>query len=454
MGLVNAATIGIFKINLANSYTRSNLTSNGPNGQAGFIGSIIVTGTGTLRFNISNTFSSNYLLGDISIAFGSVGVTGGSLQLTTSDFFYNNQSLPEQAFENTTYSSLVQGLTCPDLYNSLQNFDQLIWGGNSLRSEYNFSSLPSLCDSYSFPSTLIPSTPVPSTDIPSTQTPSTDIPSTEIPSTQISSTQIPSTEVPSTQISSTQITSTNSLSTQISSTFILSTFQNTPSTLLPTSSTTQSNCVYQVPNCQNCDQSINKLEIFNLNVSCVLIGNSWSWVFQSNSSNQILITSNLTINAQISINSDLIVGSNASISIVVSNSSITVNGCVSIEGDLNVLIDFKLDQQQEFELIKYNCSQTADLPKEINVIYQKNQNNCLKSKTKVTQNTISATIDSCGKNVALIIGLSIGLPVAIILITVLGLIIARWKLKKEISQVQQQQKDIELNYVDEKVDDL
>ena len=435
--------------------------------------------------NVSYSYSSNHISG-VSTVGSSIGQIDNSINANSAKFVCLNQTnptLPLIANGSLDYPNLVKEVDCNELSRILGDLDQMIWGGDRLRCEYNYSMSFTVCVT-SFPS-LIPSTtplapftispatasqvtiPPPSTSpqdtLISSASPSLII-LTSNPSSILPSSIPPSTFTPSTIQPSSIAPSSIAPSTLTPSTIQPSTIQPSsipPSTLTPSSSepstTTQStlsqSCVYQVENCLNCDKNINKINTQNLTVSCLLIDNQWKWIFQSNSnSSQIVISSNLTVNSQIVLNSDLLIESNGSVSIVVSNnSSITVNGCVSIQGNLSVLVDFKVTEQQEYNLIQYNCSQTAKLPQNLNLVYDRKQNECLKSNPKVTINTISTTIDSCGKNRKLILGLAIGIPLALIIVSVLFMLIARWKIRIDVKDYKKNKKDFELkNVKDEK----
>ena len=104
------------------------------------------------------------------------------------------------------------------------------------------------------------------------------------------------------------------------------------------------------------------------------------------------------MNSSISVDSDLTIEKTASVSIVASqssSSSIDVNGCVSIDGELEIVVDFELKEKQEYDLIKYNCSQIAVVPSGVKLVYDRQQNECLDSKINITPNTISTTINRC-----------------------------------------------------------
>ena len=239
------------------------------------------------------------------------------------------------------------------------------------------------------------------------------------------STTPPSTTIPS--------ISTN-ISTSLSS--------SSPQTTIPTNQS----CVYHVSDCLNCDQSIELIQSDLLNVSCEFSKNKWSWVFKNSSSGDFFLSSNLTLSNQIIFQSNLVVQSNASISFSFASNNngsspntplVIVDGCVKLKGDLNILIDFKVKQEENFDLMRYNCSESALLKNDhVNVIYNEQQNPCLKSNSKVTLNTISATINSCEKKIGLILGLAIGIPFALILIVVVSLFVARKLLKSDAETFQ------------------
>ena len=201
------------------------------------------------------------------------------------------------------------------------------------------------------------------------------------------------------------------------------------STIIPTSQ----NCVYKVVNCSFCDSEVAAIDTSNLTVSCQQnLQREWVWIFKNTSDNNFYITANLTVNSKITIDSDLVIEPNTSISFDLSkNSSLLVNGCLSVQGNLNVIVDSKINQEVTYDLITYNCSEKANVS-DVQLIYDQKENPCLKSNPKVTLSTISTSISSCERNVPLILGLSIGIPVLVILIAVLILLLSRWKMRQDI----------------------
>eukprot|EP01091_Cochliopodium_minus_P003243 TRINITY_DN1307_c0_g3_i1.p1 TRINITY_DN1307_c0_g3~~TRINITY_DN1307_c0_g3_i1.p1 ORF type:complete len:581 (-),score=76.73 TRINITY_DN1307_c0_g3_i1:343-2085(-) len=223
-----------------NTYSRANVSGST---LGGLIGQVNTDPNNFLAFQ--NSYSSNIFNGtNIGSSLGQVSIADGNC--TISNVYYDNStsSYPASAnnFGNCSDGTLPVGLNCIDLYSSVLTFDQTIWAGNNLLTEYPFSYGVCVCPSTS-PSTLTPSTIPPSTLVPSTTEPSTLTPSTLIPSTGEPST--------------------------------------TPSTLFPTTiSPSTFTCLYKVPNCQNCAKSGIEVDASQFNISCILKDNVWGYIFQ------------------------------------------------------------------------------------------------------------------------------------------------------------------------------
>ena len=327
---------------ISDSYTRSNVSGTS-NSTGGFIGVVFFENNHSF-INISNCYSSNYVSGNSDIATSLGGFLGVKPTINSQNFFFNNQTNPllPSTISSNPEMDIVYGLECNHLLSIVLSFNQSVWGGVNLRSEYNFFPSTSLCV----------------------------------------------------------------------------------------------NCVFDVPNCQNCDQSIQSIPSAQLSVSCALNQNKWAWTFKNSSSDNVFLNTNIVLSNQTYFDSNLVIESNTSISYSISsNRSVSspvvfVNGCVSVEGDLNVLINFNVEQNINIDLIKYNCSQTATLKNDqVKLIFDKNQNECLKSKNKITTNTISTTISRCTINKALILGIIFGVVgLSIIIISLVGLHL--WKRRK------------------------
>ena len=450
VGYLNSPNSNSFVVNITNSYTRSNVS--GPDTIGGMFGSVFFQFS-TTKLNILSCYSSNYVIANTSNNIGyCIGLLGGSTTISSTLFYANNQTNPSLSLVGNFPSvSFVTGLNCATLYSQIiVNYDISTWDGNNLLIEYNHTfGVCNCCP------TIIPSSTIPPSTIPPTTNPPTTIPTTTTPpSTTVNTTPSPSTLPPTT--SSTTDTPTITPTTNVPSTATPSTFfpsSITPSTLIPSSLTPSSlppsmipstlqptlvpSCInYNVPNCQNCP-FINLLNIENILVTCTQNNSEWVWIIKSNNStNDLIIKNDLNISTKIFFNSNLIVQPNVGISISASNASIQVDGCIKIEGDLNVVVDFELKEEKNINLINYKCNNnTSVLPKKVNLIYNNTQNSCLKSKTVVTFNSVSAIVSpSCGRNVGLIVGLSVGIPLLLVLVAVVIIFVARWASNKDIEK--------------------
>ena len=228
------------------------------------------------------------------------------------------------------YPTQFKGLDCNDLVNTISTFNQSIWQGDSLKSEYDPSNFINIC-SYNFttfpPTTLTPSTISPNTTTPSTTEPTTTGPTTTPPSTQ-------------------------------------------PSTLIPTSS-----CVYVVPNCEQCGSSSINVNPNENNISCVFISNSWRYSFKNKNSDTVQVTTNVNVdqNALIFIEGNFNQQPSTTISINLTkktkkkqsnaDSLFTVNGCVNLNGEIDLVLNERpsSDQTIDLPLFSYNCTQNVQL---------------------------------------------------------------------------------------------
>ena len=275
--------------------------------------------------NIETSYCSNFISGNTSKG-ALVGVIEGFQNVSWAQFYFNNQSNPLTSCSNFNFND--SSVSCGKLYNQVLLFNNSIWDGDNLRSEFQpVAGVCQCCSSTTPPSTNIPSTIIPSTVIPSTAIPTTVTPSTNFPSTLSATTFIPSTE--------------------------------TPSTLIPTNIS----CIYQVENCSNCVNTNTIIQdTTGLVVQCLSFSGKWSYTFKNSTSNQIYLNENNTVVDEIIyIEGDIVVPSGNVVIFPVTkdkNSFIQVNGCLRIEGKINVSLS---EQPQSgvttIVLIKYNCTE-------------------------------------------------------------------------------------------------
>ena len=230
-----------------------------------------------------------------------------------------------------------------------------------------------------------------------------------------------STIPPSTQIASTLIDST-----RIESTIPPQTTDQTTS-FLPSSSQIASNkaCYYNVPNCQNCENgnSIVQFDPNLFNISCILVSNKWIYSFKNKTSNTIMISNDLIFEKQSVIYIDGNFNQDSSSKLIISISQqnnnnnnnndsnidafINVNGCVSLNGNIDLILDERPSNNQDFEidLISYNCSTLltlSDSQVRLETNYPNDQCDSISKKLKNQPNTLSISISTslnknCGK---------------------------------------------------------
>eukprot|EP01091_Cochliopodium_minus_P003239 TRINITY_DN1307_c0_g1_i1.p1 TRINITY_DN1307_c0_g1~~TRINITY_DN1307_c0_g1_i1.p1 ORF type:complete len:397 (-),score=80.29 TRINITY_DN1307_c0_g1_i1:127-1317(-) len=342
------------------------------------------------------------------------------------------------------------------------SFDQcLIWDGDRLRDEFGSTSLITLCNSSlspsvspgvptsstdSPPSTMFPSTFEPSTVISSNTTPSTTLPSTSVPPTTLSSTSvesstiIPSTITPFTTLPTVEPTtispSTNipsSPSPSTSAPITTSPITSIPSSTIPTDSP---NCLYNVPDCENCGRQGIIFDSSQFNISCILVGNTWSYSFSNKFSNITTISESAILNGtSVVIQGDFNQTSNSTITIVISPSNnnnlaergipLTVNGCVTLNGNISLVLEQKPQNgNTSILLLNYNCTQTLNFSSSqftVKPTYRNNKCDRIGSTLNSKQNTLSVSLSSTlGSNCK---GLSTGAIVGIVIGAVGGSIL-------------------------------
>ena len=270
---------------------------------------------GTIFFSLPNqviidtSYCSNSVIGSSNIGSLVGGITLGQAivpNISYSQIYFNNQtsSFPSSSNFNFTSSSV----SCEQLYHNVLSFNSLIWNGNNLFIEKN--SIFGSCQCC--PTTTPPSTTPPSTTPPSTTSPSTTLPTTMNPTT------------------------------------------TSPSTLVP------SDCLFQVPNCDKCNNTNYLFQnSSDMIVQCLFILGSWSYTFRNSSSNQFYLNENITINNVIYIEGDIFTSPGNVISFPYTRnktSYIEVNGCLKIEGKINVSIN-ELPEREIITiiLIRFNC---------------------------------------------------------------------------------------------------
>ena len=360
-------------------------------------------------------------------------------------------------------------LNCSQLWNEVMyGFDQRIWNGDRLRIEYNGEFGKCSCISGCIcPTTYLSTTEMP-TLFSSTLSPTTTFSTTHSPTTPFPATPLPTTSFPATSLSTTFMSSLpSSAPTVIPTTSSASTFSTSTSPV----------CPFQVLDCHFCSPQAPLFDLTQGNVSCVFSQNGWRWTFTPNngtfinngeiilSGNTTLVQGNFENNANLNISSGssfVILGNltqssggqivftfNPSSSNSSSNNSspLDVGGCVSINGNISLNLETQPQQgTTNLQLISYNCSQQVNISSsQIQVIPNYNGSSCdtIESQTINQQENLGIYLTSTignkcngGKNLGLIIGLSVGIPCVLIVTVFVIISVLKMKQKTEIKAVQ------------------
>eukprot|EP01091_Cochliopodium_minus_P014253 TRINITY_DN4803_c0_g3_i1.p1 TRINITY_DN4803_c0_g3~~TRINITY_DN4803_c0_g3_i1.p1 ORF type:complete len:392 (+),score=79.15 TRINITY_DN4803_c0_g3_i1:413-1588(+) len=296
----------------------------------------------------------------------------------------------------------------------------------------------------------------PSTTNPTTLTPSTEYTSIVIPSTLIPSTQIPSTEYTSTVIPSTLIPSTTVPSTQI------------PLTISP-------GCLYKLLNCERCGMNGMIVDQSLFNITCVFISNDvWGYSYtplfpnsttiisQTTTLNQttILIGGHLEISGSLILNQSTIIiqgnlnqTSNSNIIITLNKKNIdqnspylNVSGCINLGGNITLILEERpqISSTNDILLFKYNCSQTtiilAQSQFKVESTYKKKECDKIGTNLLNQQNSLSVSLSTtlnsnCKPKLGLIIGLSVGVPLFLLLVSAVVVLLIRFHSKNESERI-------------------
>ena len=258
-----------------------------------------------------------------------------------------------------------------------------------------------------------------------------------------------------------------------SSSLLSTTLQHSFSSSPPSSTLNSlSSCFYQVSNCNLCPFEAPLFDLTQGNVSCDFSQQGyWTWSFTPNSgtltnTGEILLSGNTTTfvvgnlknNASLNVSSESVIviegnftqSSGGQIVFTLGSSSqqqnnsnsapLKVNGCVSVNGNISLNLETQPQQgTTNLQVISYNCSQQVSvLSSQIQVTPNYNGSSCdtINSQSINQPNSLGISLTSTignkcngGKNIGLIVGLSIGIP--ILAATVVTLLLVYFRKKEE-----------------------
>ena len=274
-----------------------------------------------------------------------------------------------------------------------------------------------------------------------------------------SSDQFPATtNSPFNTLSSTKETTTLSLPTQSPSTLLDSTIFTSASVGTPQATASLTSCFYVVPNCQYCPRSAPLFDLNQGSVYCVFSSQQqmWMWTFTPSrttytntgefvvsGNSSALVQGNFINNATLNITSGSTIfvqgnfaqNSQGQIIFTFTPSQnndksapvLNVQGCVLFNGNITLNL---LSQPQPgttiLQVINYNCSQQVNLSSlhiQLNTNYNGSECDTINPQATIQPGIVEISIFSTlgnkcggGKNLGVIIGLSVGIPLALLLI--------------------------------------
>jgi hypothetical protein len=366
----------------------------------GIIGRSVLFG---LSINISQVYSTSSVFGNSIIGniLGQTVNTGGNLSLNQCYYNFQLNSYLGFGSGSTTDGTSPLSFNCSSLYiQILSSYPQNIWSGIQLSSQYQFISTGCNCSS-GCPSTTTTNTP-----------------------TLTSTSTITNTLSP---------TPTTIFSTSVN--LQTSTVQNT---ITPTN-TVDPICLFNVLNCQNCNNNVNMTIPFGLNVSCILFENKWQYTFYNQSSNSIFNSQTITVNGTtIYFQGNFTQTQNGTLVFIIStlqnntnNNILFVEGCIKIDGKIVIILDKRpASSNTTVPIIYYNCSASnSNVTLSNNQIrlvptYKNNKCDQIDPSLDTFSNSIYVSFHSspnqkCNKNyLAIILSLSIGIPIFMFIFTV------------------------------------
>ena len=224
-----------------NVYTRANVTCVGAGIYCSpFVAVFLYSSNFTANMSFSNVYVSSSSSCSLSCYLKLYGLPN---EVSYSQFYFDKSLTYSVLSPNSTDGTFVEGFNCSQLYDRVYyNFSQSIWGGDRLRSEFNYSygfcscsscpALVTVIQSTLSGTTEFPTTNLPTTFYPTTRLPTTNFPTTELPTTMVGTTEFPTTNLPTTFYPTTRLPTTNFPTTELPTTMVETTEFST--TNLPT----------------------------------------------------------------------------------------------------------------------------------------------------------------------------------------------------------------------------
>ena len=243
-------------------------------------------------------------------------------------------------------------------------------------------------------------------------------------------------------------------------------------------------CFYIVPNCEFCSHNPPLFDLTEGNVSCVFSSQQqvWRWTFTPNNgtltnNGEIVVSGNTTtlVEGNFNNNGNFTIVGNSSIFISGNftqtsggqivftfnpsssqnnnkTSGLNVGGCVSINGNISLNLETQPQQgTTNFQVISYNCTQQVNISSsqiQVNPNYNGSSCDTINSQAINQPGSLGISLTSTlgnkcngGKSLGLIIGLSVGIPLFVIILVVSLVAITKYNRKKKMNKFAKEERN-------------
>ena len=220
-------------------------------------------------------------------------------------------------------------------------------------------------------------------------------------------------------------------------------------------------CIYKGDNCSYCPKNYFNFssEIENLNFSCIYETSKWGWKIENKTSFFIFIDTNFIIENTTFFDGNLFVLPNSTIIFNISDFKnvpfLNITGDLKIEGNIELSLEARPGQTDTSVLLFQYASQNDSLTglKNFQIKLTKNYQDgkCDKIKHSVNDlpNVLFVQLKTnfryCKKLLALILGLSLGIPSLLVLIAIIVLFLMRKKLGSDAKKFQKENVEMQTN---------
>jgi hypothetical protein len=226
------------------------------------------------------------------------------------------------------------------------------------------------------------------------------------------------------------------------------------------SSCIDENCLFQVENCSYCNSDITfNLNVDQLNISCIFVSPVWIWNFKNKTSDSIYLETNFEVENNTFFEGNLVVQSNSSIIFNITDFNqlnfVNISGELNIEGQIIINLESRPNQTDiSFLLFNHNgTAHVSDSNLKVTTNYKDSKCDKIDSSVSNLPNSlfVQLTTDfgaNCVNRLGIILGLSLGVPLFLIVLITFIFFILRRKMKKDAKEFQKEwnQNDVEMKW--------